>query len=619
MARRDDLDATGRKDEAVAIAILVAILVGGLGFMWGSLHGAAALAGDPRPTANPARLLAGVVDGSVDWTVTATALAAAQVVGLVVVVLLTGWLFGKLGRRRQRVDRAARHLATGRDVAHLTRKGAATKAARLGLVDSTASPGVPLGRRVPSGSTMYSSWEDMIVIVAGPRTMKSTAYAIPAILSAPGAVLATSNKRDVVDVTRNLRTRKGEVWVFDPQGIAGEDPTWWWNPLTFIAPVDPATGRVKTDPATGCVAADEAKAERLAGQLVASAQPPGAKSDGYFDPEAENLIHLLLLAAAVGEHPITTVYSWLTVPTDRAPVELLRAHGFPLQQESLYALAHLPDKQREGVYGTARARLGWLRNRALVRWVTPPANPNGRQFHPAEFAASTGTLYPLSKEGEGSAGPLVAALTVAVVDALQERATQSPRGRLPVPFLAVLDEAANICRFRNLDSYYSYFGSMGIIMMTILQNWAQGEEVWGVKGMEKLWSAANVKVYGGGVDDDKFLRRLSDLIGPYVAVTRSTSVSGRGGRQHSRSAQERTILTIGDLRELTTAGKDGRGARAVGFASGTPPMLLEPQPWFITKAAREINASNTPELAAVHRTADPGPSRWTIGASTDDD
>ena len=43
---------------------------------------------------------------------------------------------------------------------------------------------------------------------------------------------------------------------------------------------------------------------------------------------------------------------------------------------------------------------------------------------------------------------------------------------------------------------YSHYGSRGICMMTILQSWSQGVEVWGRDGMRKLWSAANVKVYG---------------------------------------------------------------------------------------------------------------------------
>jgi hypothetical protein len=36
----------------------------------------------------------------------------------------------------------------------------------------------------------------------------------------PGAVIATSNKRDIVDVTRPIRSKAGQVWVFDPQAVA---------------------------------------------------------------------------------------------------------------------------------------------------------------------------------------------------------------------------------------------------------------------------------------------------------------------------------------------------------------------------------------------------------------
>ena len=57
---------------------------------------------------------------------------------------------------------------------------------------------------------------------------------MPAILDAPGGVLVTSNKRDVVDATRDVRAKAGPVWVFDPQAIALEEPTWWWNPLSYV-------------------------------------------------------------------------------------------------------------------------------------------------------------------------------------------------------------------------------------------------------------------------------------------------------------------------------------------------------------------------------------------------
>src|SRR5690625_7240410 len=74
----------------------------------------------------------------------------------------------------------------------------------------------------------------MVAVIAGPRMNKTTATVIPAICAAPGAVLTTSNKRDVVDGTRALRRDVGKVWVFDPQQIAQEHPTWWWNPLSYV-------------------------------------------------------------------------------------------------------------------------------------------------------------------------------------------------------------------------------------------------------------------------------------------------------------------------------------------------------------------------------------------------
>ena len=64
--------------------------------------------------------------------------------------------------------------------------------------------------------------------------------------------------------------------------------------------------------------------------------------------------------------------------------------------------------------------------------------------------------------------------------------------------LGVLDEAANVCRWKELPNLYSHYGSRGIVLMTILQSWSQGVDVWGQSGMRKLWSAANVAVYGGG-------------------------------------------------------------------------------------------------------------------------
>ena len=148
--------------------------------------------------------------------------------------------------------------------------------------------------------------------------------------------------------------------------------------------------------------------------------------------------------------------------------------------------------------------------RQVLRWITPTGPDDERpQFSPDDFVRAGGTLYSLSKEGRGTAGPLVTALTVAVVDAAENLAVTSPGGRLKTPMLAVLDEAANVCRWAQLPNLYSHYGSRGIVIMTILQSWSQGCEVWGEAGMKKLWSASNVAVYGGGVKESAFLEDLS--------------------------------------------------------------------------------------------------------------
>ena len=83
-------------------------------------------------------------------------------------------------------------------------------------------------------------------------------------------------------------------------------------------------------------------------------------------------------------------------------------------------------------------------------------------------------------------------------------------GRMPSPLVGVLDEAANVCRWKNLPDLYSHFGSRGIVLMTILQSWAQGQECWGDHGMQKLWGSANIRVYGGGAADAAGARAYVD-------------------------------------------------------------------------------------------------------------
>lgn len=559
--RRRDPGGLGAEAVLVWVAIVVVVIV--VGSVYAALHLGHRLAGTgTQVPADPFSAVFGLLGGDVAWPGAAGwwVVGGLAAIGVLLAVLV-GLLLRRLRRNRTRVDRAASYMGRGRDVEALTRKNAQATARRLGVEDS---PGVPIGRAVGGGQPLFGSWEDMHIDIWGPRTGKTTSRAVPAILDAPGGVLVTSNKRDVVDATRDVRAKAGPVWVFDPQAIALEEPTWWWNPLSYVT--------------------DEVKAAKMAEHFAAGSRDPGAKTDAYFDPAGQDLLAGLLLAAALDGRPITDVYTWLTRPTDDTAVDILREHGFTLTADQVAGVVDAPEKQRGGVFGTAQQMASCLTNRQVAAWVTAQGMTDRRpHFDPETFVREGGTLYSLSKEGRGTAGPLVTALTVAVVEAAEELAATSPGGRLRTPLLGVLDEAANVCRWRELPNLYSHYGSRGIVLMTILQSWSQGVEVWGESGMKKLWSAANIKVYGGGVSEAAFLEDLSRIIGDYDRLSSSTSY-GRGQRTVSQQLHRERILDVADLAALPKG-------RAVVLASGSRPTLIRTQPWMTGPHAAQVRAS----------------------------
>ena len=312
-----------------------------------------------------------------------------------------------------------------------------------------------LGRTVAGSRALFASYEDVVVDIAGPRTGKTTGGSVMMVLQAPGACVATTNKRDLVDATRDPRATVGAVWVFDPQAIVDEPVAWCWNPLSYVT--------------------DEVKAKMLADIFTsASRVDPNARTDAFFEPVATELLANLLLAAALATRPITQVYLWLTDPSDDEAVEILDGAGYDLVAAGLREVIHAPEKQRGGVYGTAKQIAAFLTNRQAARWATPGGSR--RAFDPHAFVRSADTLYSISREGIASAAPLVTALTVAVMEAGEALAQRSPGGRLGTPMTVVLDEAANVCRWAQLPNQYSHYGSKAINVITYLQSWSQGVE-----------------------------------------------------------------------------------------------------------------------------------------------
>ena len=489
--------------------------------------------------------------------------------------------------RRPPADDPGRSLARLPDVAHLTLPAASVTAARLrpsltGRKPSELDPGdvgLALGRLRSntssgggkSGRVLYSSWEDVVLAYMAPRSGKRTALAIPAVLSAPGAAIATSNKADVWAATAALRAAEtgDRVWTFDPQRIAYAPRTWWWDPLADLTSVE--------------------EAERLAGHFVLTVEDERSKD--IWGPAAQELLAALLLAARACGGTMHDVYDWLNDEANPVPVSTLRDAGYRGIAASLAGTQGSPAETRGSVYFTARVAAKCLRNPEITAWITPPTvpvvtGPDGtavrvEQFRPAALPTSKQTLYLLSKDGGGSAAPLVAALTDRVMRAAT-LAAERAGGRLDPPMVVVLDEAANICRIADLPQLYSHLGSRGVIPLTILQSHAQGVAVWGETGMRALLGAATVKVVGSGIDDASFAEDLSRLIGDHDVTTVSIN-TGDGRTSRSRSVRQQRILPAAAIRALPKG-------QALVWLTGAKVALVATLPWYTGRRATEIAA-----------------------------
>jgi type IV secretory pathway TraG/TraD family ATPase VirD4 len=432
-----------------------------------------------------------------------------------------------------------------------------------------------------------AGWEFCTVIYAGPRVGKSTSYVMPSIASAPGAVVATSNKRDLVDATRLIRDGLGDVWIFDPQRVVGAAQGWWWNPLRRITQI--------------------AHAQDLAQLWIDTSQANNATPDAYFEPAGTQLLAGLLFAAAVAHKPVTTVFWWLTdpqkaeeaveildprtslhaedlTPPARAELESRRLR-YAATAQSIAAVIAQPEKQRGGVFGTAMKAVAWMQSPELRYWIE---DDTGRrpEFIPSTFATTRDTLYSLSREGSGAVAPLVTALTADVLLTTSELASTMPAGRLPVPMLAALDEAANICPWRQLPRLFSFFGSAAMPILAVFQSPAQVRAAFGPDGAAALHSAANARITMGGIEDIPHLQALEQLVGVVKTKEHSRSSGGYGsGGSRNISWRDRSAVTVAQLAAM------GR-LRAVVTLSGTAPVLVQPRPWQHNKQlAPQIRAS----------------------------
>lgn len=551
---------------------------------------------------NPIGLFLSLGLGKRSWPGAATGILAVAVLVLAGLFIGGLWALKKSGhmekvqekRVEQRIDKFAESMADPRDIEETNPLELAKTTARIAPAISQSHPGyggIVMGRSVKRNLEVRLPWEWVCIAVAGSRMGKSAALAIPAMCYAPGAAIGTSNKKDIYTHTLYLRKQMGSIWLFDLQGVTTGNPreraTFWFNPL-----------RPVTDLPSAKVVCD---------YFVSAATEEGAKVDSYFDGAARDLFGSYVLAAALMGGDMRHVADWLRETQDQTPVLILTKNGYPNLANAMRSKQNVTEKQRDGFYDMARRFLAPLDEPRYEEAILPnirlkigstssgevttaPGEEihNLPEFDVDRFVRTTDTVYAMSMEGPGSASALTTALIGAVGDAAQMYGASQVSGRMPIPLVAVLDEAANICKLQQLPNWYSHFGSRGIILITILQSPSQAVGVWGETKFGAMKDACNMIWYGGNVDDDSYINSLSNAIGDHQVLTESRNqgagIFSSGQSSVTKSWQKEKILEPDNLKALPKT-------RAIITLAGSKPLLVRKNYWSATPFADDIKRS----------------------------
>jgi type IV secretory pathway TraG/TraD family ATPase VirD4 len=497
------------------------------------------------------------------WT-TSRGLFWSDFIGIAIYFILLLFIFWCLFRHKMnkkietRIDSYASSMGYGKAVQGLLEKTCKKKAKRLLKLNKgePIPPGIKLGNLVYNNDLVYSDWEAEMLVVAGPRTGKTISYVIPTIAIAPGACIATSNKRDIVDATKHIREAKGKVWLFDPERIASGEASWYWNPINSIRNLEDA--------------------QRIANcwRAVAGLADKSGNNE-FFSGGAADQLATYLFAASLDNLTMTDVFKWCQNEKDDTPAIILTKHKHDTIAKSVYGVLGITPETKSGIFAGLKKMVSFVVDEKLTPWIQLMSNEDEREeFDPFSFALSKDTLYLLSQKGAKST-PITAALT-AIVSRAGYDISQNMGGRLPLPLVGVLDECANICPWPEMPEIYSYYGSCGIILISLFQNVSQGYLAFGKEGFKSLFDNANTKIYLGGNTDTEFLQQLSTIVGQHDVL--SHSVQDNLGFTHSetRNLRQEKILTEAQLAEWPFG-------RALVLSSQNRATIVKTIPWYEDK------------------------------------
>jgi type IV secretion system protein VirD4 len=402
---------------------------------------------------------------------------------------------------------------------------------------------------------VWAGSQQALLVLGPPRSGKTSSLVVPNVLAAPGPVVVTSTKPDVLRATLASRLEVGRCWVMDPTGSVE---------------LPPGAELLRWSPVQASFSWEEALVS--ARVMTAAARPQGHIGESaHWTERAEALLAPLFHAAALAGAGMRQVLTWALRHDTHEPSAVLAGHGgdAAIALEVLAGIAATEERERSGIFSTAASALRAYRSARALELAEEP------NFDPLGFPASPATVYVCAPARyQAIVAPVVVAF-LEQVRAATYRSAASGWLRLPVTF--VLDEVANVAPLPDLPQMVSEGGGQGLLTMACLQDLSQARVRWGA-ATEGFFSLFGAKVILPGIGDIKTLEVVSRLAGQGDVPVRSENRSawwapGRPAASSTTSWRRQERLPV-DLVHSLPPGS------ALVLAGGRRPALSWLTPWW---------------------------------------
>jgi type IV secretion system protein VirD4 len=440
---------------------------------------------------------------------------------------------------------------------------------------------------IGAGRWVLADPESAVMVLGPPREGKTSAVMIPAVMSAPGAVISTSTKPEVMRASVGVRSEVGQAWLFDPAGSEKSLPM--------------GVRRLSWSPVAGAGSWDGAMLMARA-MCAAGRAGAGTKDESHWSERASALLAPLLHAANLTERPIEEVLRWvLRQDLEPARNALLDADS-EIAADVLVGIEATDARERSSIYSATAGVLAAY-NADAVR--ESAAHPN---FDPARFAASTDTIYITSPDQyQALCAPLIVGLLEQVRHAVYVRAAVEESDGPQM--LWALDEVANIAPIHDLPALISQAGGQGLQVMVGLQDMSQARNRWGPDVAEGFLTLFQTRLVLSGVGDPRFLEAVSQSLGEYdrqvVSQTLGKTESDawwwdRSPDQYSESVtyqtQRQRVVSPGDIAKLPPG--QALLLRGADWSLIGVPRWFEREPWRSAGAELPVTGSAAPASAS---------------------